>query len=62
MRCTLQGAALAASAASPALEGNASEPPASAMLALTECISRACMPALHGPGAFWPSAQTSLLL
>ena len=51
----LQGAAVAASAASAALEGLAEsgtppEPPASALLALTDCITRACMPALHGPG------------
>lgn len=51
----LQGAAVAASAASAALEGHAEsgtppEPPASALLALTDCITRACMPALHGPG------------
>ena len=54
----MQGAALAASAASSALEGHTvgppPEPPASAMLALTECIARACMPALHGPGAHQP--------
>lgn len=50
-----QGAAVAASAASAALEGHAEsgtppEPPASALLALTDCITRACLPALHGPG------------
>lgn len=31
-------------------EGAPPEPPASALLALTDCITRACSPFLHGSG------------
>ena len=65
IKCELQGAALAAAAASPALDGSADglppEPPASAMLALTDCIGRACMPALHGPGSPQPFTRHPLV-